>query len=143
MAVPFLLVALNLSSQTALSFVPALAIIFITVWSRLILHIKLTIYDLLALAFILPGIILIIVFSTVRNVDLYSWELSSYLFSVGAIIFLSIMSTLMITIGVVVYQILKKFNKLSKDARDVNPNSGDEEIVESKETCSEILNYKR
>lgn len=45
LANPFLLIALNLSSQSALSFIPALAIINIVIWSRVIRGIKITKYD--------------------------------------------------------------------------------------------------
>ena len=123
MAVPFLLVALNLSSLTALSFVPGLAIFFIIVWSRLILKIELTIFDFLALGFLVPGIVVILIFSAIKKQDLNSWELGKYLFSPGAIAFVTIMGALGVSIGMLVYKILTNFNHLNSESREVSPNS--------------------
>lgn len=103
LAIPFLLAALNLSSQTALSFIPALAILFISLWSRLILKIKLSMYDLIALLFLIPGVILIVTFSIIEKITINSWELSKYLFSIETIIFISLMSIMMVGLGIPVY----------------------------------------
>lgn len=142
LAVPFLLIALNLSSQTALSFVPGMAIIFITLWSRLILKVALTLYDLLALAFLIPGIMLIVASSTIHKIDLISWKLTSYLFSLQSIIFLSIMATLLVGLGVLVFKVLGNFNELNADTTDVNVTSGDMETQCEEKPKIDILDYK-
>mmetsp|Transcript_18770 Transcript_18770/g.20953 ORF Transcript_18770/g.20953 Transcript_18770/m.20953 type:complete len:212 (-) Transcript_18770:534-1169(-) len=110
LANPFLLVALNLSSQSALSFIPALAIINIVIWSKVILGVKMTRYDLLALAFLIPGISLIIASSRVSKTDLNSWEVGDYLFSAQTLIYLFIMVGFFIAFGIFAYNTLVKYN---------------------------------
>lgn len=129
LAVPFLIAALSLSSQTALSFIPALAILLITIWSRLILKVKLTFYDLVALLFLIPGIILIILFSSVEKIEIYSWEIGSYLFSLQTIIFVIIEFGLLISLGYFVYKILKKFGDDKEASLEENPNSAENDSI--------------
>lgn len=118
LANPFLLVALNLSSQSALSFIPALAIINIIIWSRVILGVKMTRYDLLALAFVIPGIGLIIASSRVKKIELYSWKVSDYIFSTQTIIYVLIMFGLFLAFGFITYKLLVKFNVLKEQNSD-------------------------
>ncbi|CAI2372418.1 unnamed protein product [Moneuplotes crassus] len=133
LANPFLLVALNLSSQSALSFIPALAIINIVIWSRVILGVKVTKYDLYALCFMIPGIALIITSSRVRKIDLLSWQVGDYLFSTQTIIYLCITLALFIGFGLLTYKMLVKFNLLKKDSlRDSQASGEDEQVQRNK-----------
>ena len=142
-SVPFLMVALNLSSQTALSFIPALAIVYIVIWSRLILKVPLTPHDLLALAFTIPGILLIISFSTLKKVDLLSWETGDYIFSTQTILLMIIMLTLLIIGGFMSYKILIKFNMLTHDTSTENPNSGEIDAAQALPTKPDILEQEK
>jgi hypothetical protein len=142
LSVPFMLTALNLCSQTALSFVPALAIIFIIIWSRLILKVPMTRYDLLALAFVIPGIILILRFSAIKKVDIKSWRLGYYFFSPQTIIYVSIMVILFILFGSITYKMLVKFNMLTAKMSLTNPNSGEVENLDALTHKPDILETK-
>ena len=148
LSIPINIIAISMTSQTALSMLPALSIIFVSIWSWLFLNVVFTKYEFFSLLFMIPGTTTIIVYSNIPKENISTSELSDYVFSPETIYLICSVFSLNVIFGVVVYYILRKFYAIKESIRQINIEilaNSDRFSVDSQLTNSpevDILSYR-
>ena len=144
-SVPIYSLSLVFASQTAMSMVPTLSIIFVMFWSWLLLNEKLTKYELYAIAFLAPGTIVIILSCNVTETHIGSNAFKDYIFSNQSVLFLSVIAVLFMIGGAVSMHIIRTHERMeysnvpqSENPRDTLTSSARSEG----HATSDVLSYR-
>ena len=143
-SIPVYSFSLIFASQTAMSMVPTLSILFVMFWSWLLLNEKLTSYEIFATLFLGPGTVLIILSCNVADTDMKSDAFRDYIFSNQSMLFLSILSGLFIIGGILSFNIIKSHETMD---RELDRNTEEEyddaqSLAASNISISEVLSYR-
>jgi len=114
-SVPIFSLSLMFASQTAMSMIPTLSILFILFWSWLLLDEKLGRYDFTAIAFLGPGTVVILLSSDVVESEIKSDALSYYIFSNSSVLFLSLILGVFVIGGILSMHILTTHQKMNEE----------------------------
>ena len=134
------------ASQTAMSMIPTLSILFIMGWSWLLLNEKLGKFDFLAISLLTPGTAIILLSSDVVETEIKSNAFNEYIFSDGSIMFLSLIMGVFVVGGIVSMHILKTHDKMNKELDYKLAETEDRESYEVKSGSSisvaDIVSYR-
>lgn len=127
------------ASQTAMSMIPTLSILFIMFWSWLILDEKLGRYDIMAISFLIPGTIVVLLSSDVAETEIKSDAFNYYLFSNSSVMFLSMVMGIFILGGLVSMHILQSHQKMSNEIENRYDETNDTDEVEKNSSAATII----
>lgn len=127
------------ASQTAMSMIPTLSILFIMFWSWLILDEKLGRYDIMAISFLFPGTIVVLLSSDVAETEIKSDAFNYYLFSNSSVMFLSMVMGIFILGGLVSMHILQSHQKMSNEIENRYDETNDTDEVEKNSSAATII----
>ena len=117
---PIFIVAMSMTSQTALSILPAMSIILVTIWSCIFLDSEFTKWEFMSLSFLIPGTTIVLVFSNVPKRDISASELKDYVYSGGSIALITIAIILNVIGSVAVYFVLNHFRRIKQTIELLN-----------------------
>lgn len=127
------------ASQTAMSMIPTLSILFIMFWSWLILDEKLGRYDIMAISFLIPGTIVVLLSSDVAETEIKSDAFNYYLFSNSSVMFLSMVMGIFILGGLVSMHILQSHQKMNNEIENRYDETNDTDEVEKNSSAATII----
>ena len=119
-SVPINIIAISMTSQTALSMLPALSIIFVSIWSWLFLDTVFTKYEFFSLIFLVPGTTTIFFYSNIPKEKISTSELSEYVYSPESIFLICFVLWANLVFGVIVYYILHNFYAIKESIKQIN-----------------------
>ena len=142
-SIPIYSFSLVFASQTAMSMVPTLSILFVMFWSWLLLDEKISRYEIFATSFLGPGTFLIILSCNVADTEMKSNAFHDYIFSNQSILFLSIITAIFIIGGAASMHIIRAHDKMDRHI-EMRTNEDDEtaSIASSNISISQVLSYR-
>mmetsp|Transcript_25310 Transcript_25310/g.28067 ORF Transcript_25310/g.28067 Transcript_25310/m.28067 type:complete len:323 (-) Transcript_25310:61-1029(-) len=143
-SIPIYSFSLVFASQTAMSMVPTMSILFVMFWSWLLLNEKLSRYEIFAILFLAPGTFMIILSCNVADTDMKSSAFHDYIFSNQSILFLSIIAAIFVIGGAVSMHIIKAHEKMDKHIENTTHSDNDDtqSVSSSNISFSEVLSYR-
>lgn len=141
-SIPIYSLSLLFASQTAMSMIPTLSILFILFWSWLLLNEKVDKITMVAIAFLTPGTAIILASSDVAESEMSTSTFNQYLFSNGSLIFLSSMLLVFMVGGISSIKIIQHTTETEEDLMS-NPQDIDTENASNfSKNVAELLNYR-
>lgn len=145
LSIPIYSFSLIFASQTAMSMVPTLSILFVMFWSWLLLSEKLTKYEIFATLFLVPGTFIIILSCNVEDTEIKSNAFHDYIFSNQSLLFFTVLASLFILGGVLSLHIIKAHALMDKEIeKNTNEEADDEtrSVASSNISIEEVLSYR-
>jgi drug/metabolite transporter (DMT)-like permease len=144
-SIPIYSFSLLFASQTATSMVPTLSILFVMLWSWLLLNEQMTKYELYGTLFLAPGTIVVMISCNVIEGDPKSNAFTDYILSSQSVLFLSIIAGFFMVGGAVSMYIIRAHDKMDKNVEGHSDSTDDTESVGSSysnQSLEDVLSYR-